>query len=436
MGEGNNNEAEGFALLLALDYLDYLWETGEAQLADGWLIFSDSAGVVGYLLKSWACPLSWELGVELRKKYYQIKKRMKLRIFWIRGHNDIPGNEEADQYAKKGAKGATEMFGTDWIPRVTCEGTGIEDPLPPPPPPPSCPPPPGSPEMEGPTKEAEGTMIRILEKKVKEDLKVGNNDSRIQVQFPEATEAPSAMPGRKGTRPEGDAEKWQDRDNNSDEDRADEQNKKRSYHGQQEETRERQGNRNHAGTRPRKRSYQQEEGGRGRQESRERKERRQYTLNRDRRRPQLENAVGRGSQGRRERTDVIQRTTEAKREEREMVEAELRKMVNRVGQLELGKEHDRQELVILKGQAANWKEDKRELVRNSEAERQEIGEKMEVMKKERTAGEEERRMLTTQNGQLLAVILGIAEGREKVAASELLNLLPEGSKIREEEGKR
>ena len=35
MGEGNNNESEGYALLLALDYLDYLWETGEAQRADG-----------------------------------------------------------------------------------------------------------------------------------------------------------------------------------------------------------------------------------------------------------------------------------------------------------------------------------------------------------------------------------------------------------------
>ena len=148
MGEGNNNEAEGYALLLALDYLDYLWGTGDAQLADGWIIFSDSAGVVGYLLKSWACPLSWELGVTLRKKYYQIKKRMKLRIFWIRGHNDIPGNEEADKYAKTGAKGKTEMMGTDWFPRRTYVGADTEDPPPPPPPPPGCPPPPREDELD------------------------------------------------------------------------------------------------------------------------------------------------------------------------------------------------------------------------------------------------------------------------------------------------
>jgi len=107
LGQGDNNSAETHGLLYFFILVLRLWKQGRVRSDTDVLGFSDSAGVLEYLLSGWTCPVEAILGRRLRVAYHLVKKHCKLKLWWIRGHIDIPGNEAADRLAKIGATGTS-----------------------------------------------------------------------------------------------------------------------------------------------------------------------------------------------------------------------------------------------------------------------------------------------------------------------------------------
>ena len=110
---GTNNDAEMGALKGALRRLL------ELQRAEGFkqaILFSDSACCLGYLIHGWKSPIQdLVMARETRRLYHLAQRRMDIRMYWIRGHAGIPGNELADDLARQGMEGRTtaEWLNTD-----------------------------------------------------------------------------------------------------------------------------------------------------------------------------------------------------------------------------------------------------------------------------------------------------------------------------------
>ena len=64
------------------------------------LIFTDSAGCVGYLERGWSQPTTTNLSRDTRRAWVRLKGLRPSKLFWIRGHSGILGNDEADRLAK------------------------------------------------------------------------------------------------------------------------------------------------------------------------------------------------------------------------------------------------------------------------------------------------------------------------------------------------
>ena len=110
LGLGDNNQGEMGALMnLMLDLISRL-ETNSLPSGDI-LIFTDSAGCVGYLERGWAQPTDNIVSRQTRALWTKLKKLRNSKLFWIRGHSGIPGNEEADRLAKIAAKAAKAALG-------------------------------------------------------------------------------------------------------------------------------------------------------------------------------------------------------------------------------------------------------------------------------------------------------------------------------------
>ena len=126
-GEGDNNVGEMGALLGLME--DLILKIDNNSLPPGTiLIFTDSAGCVGYLERGWAQPTSSDLSRDTRRAWNKLKKLRPSKLFWIRGHSGIPGNNEADRLAKIAAnksKDFPERYGGDYHPPLL-------PPLPPP----------------------------------------------------------------------------------------------------------------------------------------------------------------------------------------------------------------------------------------------------------------------------------------------------------------
>ena len=96
LGPGDNNFGEMVALLLCLTIFSGIRE--DVPL----IIFSDSLTCICYLTSNWKSPtlphVSWGT-----RKVFRSNTSPNFRLYWIRGHSNIPGNDTADGSAKKGA---------------------------------------------------------------------------------------------------------------------------------------------------------------------------------------------------------------------------------------------------------------------------------------------------------------------------------------------
>ena len=95
LGRHNNNVAEMEALRRLLRRMCEL-ALEEPPTKRTYIIFSDSACCLGFLLAGWKAPTSKALAWETRRLLKVLSGRVRVRLYWIRGHAGIPGNENVD----------------------------------------------------------------------------------------------------------------------------------------------------------------------------------------------------------------------------------------------------------------------------------------------------------------------------------------------------
>ena len=116
LGHGDNNWGEMVAIYTALRLIIYFYESGgkEEMSKLPAMLFTDSMGCVCYLTDTWPSPTDTELSRASRAIYQKlIRNYPKFRIYWIKGHSRIEGNDIANDLALDGSK--------------HCKHTGIED---------------------------------------------------------------------------------------------------------------------------------------------------------------------------------------------------------------------------------------------------------------------------------------------------------------------
>jgi ribonuclease HI len=106
MGDNNVGETAGMGALATRILAGY--EDGSLT-APRALLFSDSALVIGFLCRGWAPPTNKALSRKTRKAVSDLRKRVEVDLYWVRGHAGVPGNEEADVRAKEGAAASARL---------------------------------------------------------------------------------------------------------------------------------------------------------------------------------------------------------------------------------------------------------------------------------------------------------------------------------------
>jgi ribonuclease HI len=106
LGEGDNNLGEMWGLFVAGEAIHALTNTHGIETGEISIIWSDSMGCIAYLTSTWPSPTHRQVSRATRKTFNNHFKNKGGRIYWIRGHTDIDGNDRADVLAKKGAKSA------------------------------------------------------------------------------------------------------------------------------------------------------------------------------------------------------------------------------------------------------------------------------------------------------------------------------------------
>jgi ribonuclease HI len=103
LGHGSNNLGELFGVFIALKQALALLDSGAIDSSVPVLIFSDSLLVIGFLTDGWRLTADTDLGHSTRTLLRKLKQRTTVRLYWVRGHINIIGNEMADTAAKQGA---------------------------------------------------------------------------------------------------------------------------------------------------------------------------------------------------------------------------------------------------------------------------------------------------------------------------------------------
>ena len=103
LGDGDNNLGEFQAIYIALTLATHLTKHYSTPLPI--LIFSDSLLAICFILHGWKLNKDTPNARKTRTLYKKLSKHHTIRLYWVRGHAKVPGNEEADVEAKAGARG-------------------------------------------------------------------------------------------------------------------------------------------------------------------------------------------------------------------------------------------------------------------------------------------------------------------------------------------
>jgi ribonuclease HI len=136
LGLGDNNLGEMVAIYTAMKVIEEFYRKGDQDLMKQTpaMMFSDSLGCICYLTDTWPAPTDQNLARAARHLYQKLVTDYPLfRIYWIKGHSKITGNDVADSLAKAGsgycedngnttACVAPENFGDDSIENIV---TGV-----------------------------------------------------------------------------------------------------------------------------------------------------------------------------------------------------------------------------------------------------------------------------------------------------------------------
>ena len=113
LGEGDNNAGEIEGLLRVLELYLEAERRGLTEGASALLLFTDSLLVLGALEWGWSLT---KLPPRIRALrtlvlYLQVKARITVKLYWVRGHTGVVHNEEVDELAKLGAARSRDTNG-------------------------------------------------------------------------------------------------------------------------------------------------------------------------------------------------------------------------------------------------------------------------------------------------------------------------------------
>jgi len=105
LGHANNNSGE----IHALDVGFTIGRWSHAHLhfdsPPPLLFISDSFACIGYILHGWSFKDDVPTARRARSTFHALTSSAQARLYWVRGHAQVDGNERADKLAKLGAKG-------------------------------------------------------------------------------------------------------------------------------------------------------------------------------------------------------------------------------------------------------------------------------------------------------------------------------------------
>ena len=86
-------------------------KAGRIKRGSKFLVFSDSALCIGFLVHGWSFTSWTQLAHKTRAVFGELKGLLQVIFYWVRGHAGIPGNEHADTVAKRAAIAARDSLG-------------------------------------------------------------------------------------------------------------------------------------------------------------------------------------------------------------------------------------------------------------------------------------------------------------------------------------